>query len=281
MRNSPLTESETPVTETRYSQDHWRIVRCEVTGMVFLANPPDYESLAEDFAWEKTYVLENRRRRESEPAFSAVSSAVKMLRRTVRPRERIETLSAAVLARMARPTDRAPLLVDVGCGTGDKAVAIVELIKSRSQESPVPVGIEISSEQAAVADQNLRAYGGRCLRCSALDGMESIADGSADLIILCSFLEHEVNPLPLLRACGRALAREGRIIIKVPNYASLNRHVRQKRWCGFRFPDHVNYFTPRTLKMAIERADLCLIRMNAYDRQPTSDNMWAIAGKPS
>lgn len=281
MRNNPLTENPTPIDPTRYSRDRWQVVRCRETGMVYLANPPDYERLEEDFAWEKTYAEEKRRRRQKEPVFSALSDFIKTLRRTLRPRERIETLSVSLLRRQSQRRGSEMLqVIDVGCGIGDKAVAIARRLRDNHQITVRPVGIEISAAQARTADGHLQPFGGHCLQASALEGMQTVADDSADLIILCSFLEHEVQPLPLLRACRRALSPDGVIIIKVPNFGSLNRRLRQDRWCGFRYPDHVNYFTPRTLRAAIERSGLRVARMNFFDRLPTSDNMWALARKP-
>ena len=45
-----------------------------------------------------------------------------------------------------------------------------------------------------------------------------------------------------------ARARAGRpIYVRVPNYGSLNRKMLGAKWCGFRYPDHVNYFTTKSL----------------------------------
>ena len=44
----------------------------------------------------------------------------------------------------------------------------------------------------------------------------------------------------------------GVIYVKVPNYATVNRMVRGREWCGFRFPDHLNYFEPASLKRLAE-----------------------------
>ena len=43
------------------------------------------------------------------------------------------------------------------------------------------------------------------------------------------------------------LRDDGIIFVRVPNYAFLNRKVRGGQWCGFRYPDYVNYFTPYAL----------------------------------
>lgn len=67
------------------------------------------------------------------------------------------------------------------------------------------------------------------------------------------------------------------MILKLPNYASWNRMIRGKRWCGYRFPDHVNYFTPRALRRILELNGFEVAWFRWRDRLPTSDNMWCVA----
>ena len=64
-------------------------------------------------------------------------------------------------------------------------------------------------------------------------------------ILLRSFLEHETQPQALLAECARVLAPGGTVYVRVPNYGSLNRRLLGGKWCGFRHPDHVNYFTTK------------------------------------
>jgi SAM-dependent methyltransferase len=281
MRDNPLTESRTPTHPTPYSKDEWEIVECDETGMVFLANPPDYESLVEEFAWEKTYAEEKASRRKREPVVAFLSTCVKKIRRAIRPRDRIVTEGVQALKDLQKQhgIDQ-PVIADVGCGIADKAVAITKLAAEAHGIQVVPLGIEISSGQAVVVEEVLSPFGGRCIQNTAIEGLAEMDPASVDLVILCSFLEHEVNPLPLLRQCARVIKPHGKVIIKVPNFGSLNRKIRQKRWCGFRYPDHVNYFTPATLRAMVSGAGLSIHRMNFFDTMPTSDNMWAIVGHP-
>jgi SAM-dependent methyltransferase len=92
------------------------------------------------------------------------------------------------------------------------------------------------------------------------------------------YLEHETSPRPVLEHVARVLRPGGRAVIQVPNYGSLNRHVRGVRWCGFRFPEHVNYFEPRSLKQMVLEAGLDIVRFWIRDRLPLSDRMWMVAG---
>jgi len=278
-RLNPLTETETKTVKSRYSRGDWEILECLETGMVFMANPPDYSRLEDEFAWEKTYAEETARRRTLEPAFYSVSLAIKKIRRAIKKRNKISVLTALVLDQLP-PGKWLPLqMLDVGCGDGDKLFRIVSEYASGAKRALTPVGIEVSKGLATEAHARLGQVGGKCIHGAALAGLQEIEDGSIHCAILCSFLEHETNPLPLLRALIKKLVEGGGVVIKVPNFACLNRMLRGQRWCGFRYPEHVNYFTPRTLKDMLRRAGYTLKRMNFWDTFPTSDNMYAVAGK--
>ncbi len=71
----------------------------------------------------------------------------------------------------------------------------------------------------------------------------------------------------------------GVAIIKVPNFASVNRRVMGSRWCGFRFPGHVNHFTPASLSTMVADAGLTPVGFDFFDRFPLSDNMWMVVRK--
>jgi hypothetical protein len=63
--------------------------------------------------------------------------------------------------------------------------------------------------------------------------------------------------------------------VKVPNFASMNRVVMGRHWCGFRHPDHLNYFTPKTLRLLAEATGFD-VELPFLDALPTDDNMVAI-----
>lgn len=278
-RTNPLTGTETQVEETPYSSGKWKVVECLETGMVFLENPPDYSQLVDEFAWEKTFEEEKERRRKEEPVVAFASKMGKNLRKGVRKQERIDRVAFRVLNLILEekgPEDGITM-VDVGCGTGEKLCRISASFQEMSGVSVSPVGIEISAQLAKETNERLGERGGRCIHSSAIEGLRSLENESADLVVFCSYLEHEIKPLEALQAARDKLRKGGYAIIKVPNFGSWNRRIRQRRWCGFRYPDHVNYFTPRTLTRIIETSGLKLWKMSFYDRLPTNDNVWAIA----
>jgi hypothetical protein len=66
------------------------------------------------------------------------------------------------------------------------------------------------------------------------------------------------------------------VVVKVPNFASVNRRLRGNRWCGFRFPDHVNYFTPATLARLAHEAGYVVDPGRRADRPLLGDNLYAV-----
>ena len=134
-------------------------------------------------------------------------------------------------------------------------------------------GIVISEEAAAVARQRLP---GAEILVGPVTAVRLPAE-SFDVVTMRSYLEHEQQPMRALEVARGALKRGGIVVLKTPNYGSLNRRVRGRWWCGFRFPDHSNYFTRRTLLLALEKAGFETLPGSVFDCMPTSDNMYVAA----
>ena len=141
----------------------------------------------------------------------------------------------------------------------------------------IPNGIEISHELSQVAAQGFGPRGGRVLQADALTGLLQLLRSEYKGGIMTSFLEHDRRARETLIVKMRVMSPGARLIVKVPNYASWNRVIRGAEWCGFRFPDHVNYFTPTTLSRMITDAGFGILRFSQTDHLPTSDTMWLIA----
>jgi SAM-dependent methyltransferase len=243
----------------RYDYDIWRVVDCARCRFVFIDRAPVYNELSSNLAWEKTKQIEQARRATLRRAAFRISKKTRW-RLHIFPRRKFPDL-------VARHADAGPV-VDIGCGTGTQMLALAECY--------TPHGIEISATQAAMADRALAAKGGFCLHAPALEGLRTLPAGHFAAATLRSYLEHEERPLDVLKAVHRALRPGGVAIIKVPNYGSLNRRMTGRRWVGFRYPDHLNYFTPQSLSTMAERAGFPTPRYGLLDRFPTSDSLYAV-----
>jgi SAM-dependent methyltransferase len=243
-----------------HSRSPWVLKRC-TCGMVYLENPVEYSALAHDMAWEKTYAAEAELRRRRHPILYRAARAPKTLLQRLLRRDK--------LVSWARRYFTPGPVLDVGCAGGHSL--------ERLPCQFVPYGIEISADLSRLAHQRFAVRGGRVVQGAALSALNQFDAGYFTGVVMTSFLEHETQPHAVLAASARVMAPEARLIVKVPNFASWNRALRGRSWCGFRFPDHVNYFTPQRLAALVARSGFRILRCGIFDRLPTSDNMWLLA----
>lgn len=249
-------------TAGRYSRPPWLIKDCASCGFVYLDPVPRYEALEETLSWEASRESENRRRAAERPISYKVSQLLRRRNRVFGRRS-----IADIVGRNAPPGN----VVDIGCAEGGQAMLL--------GPDYVPFGVEISASLAALANGNFAPRGGRCVQAPAVEGLKSFPQGFFTAAMLRSYLEHEVQAKQVLAALARTLAPGGVAVVKVPNYGSLNRRVTGRKWCGFRFPDHVNYFTPSSLRKMGEDAGFS-VKFGLFGALPVSDNMWASLRRP-
>lgn len=256
-RACPYCQSSHQVGLDEYSLSPWRIVRCGECSFVYLANPVDYADLVEDQAWE-TNVLKEIERRKTDRPFSYRLSQLTRRRLKILGRPKSHRFSGVF---------KSGRILDVGCGKGENLPPPL-----------VPFGVEISKNLSQIADKAMRARGGLCIHGNAVDGVKSFDSQFFDGVLLRSFLEHETKPLPLLIGLNRILKTDGIVYIRVPNFSSLNRRVMGRKWCGFRYPDHVNYFSMKSLSRMADKAGF---RMRLVNRATVvvDDNIKAILEK--
>jgi len=270
----PILGRETLTQPTPYFRDEWNIVKCEETDFYFLADPPEYELLESEYEWDKSYYEERERRKKEEPLYVGISEFSKRIRRLFSPpkRNKFYSIGKRILDRANH--DQPYAMIDIGCGTGKLVQQLHERFRLDGKEV-LPMGIEISDHLSGVAGDVLRSLGGSIIHASAVDGASQCEAGRFDLIVMRSFLEHERRPLELLLKLKPAITPNGAIIIKVPNFACWNRIIRGSKWCGFRYPDHVNYFTPTTMKILAGEAGYTM-ESGILDHFPLSDNMYVV-----
>lgn len=276
LRSCPLLERASRSKPLPYAPFPWSLRRCADTGFVYLANPPAQDLFRDAFAWEVTHKAESHRRQQAEPAIHAMSEALKTFRRRVLKRDKVAAIGRSIARTFASGTIR---LVDVGCAEGTLIERVVTGLPAAVAGRIEPIGIEISNQLAAVADRTLAGRGGRCIHATGIEGLARLEPASVHLIVLSCILEHEIEPLKLLRRCRDRLADGGRVIVKVPNFNCVGRLLRGRKWCGFRWPDHVNYFTATTLSSMARSAGFDVVRMGLFDRSPLSDSLYAVLGE--
>ena len=209
---------------------------CGACRFVYLRTVPDYDQVADTFAWDKTAPAERARRAKQKWG---------KLDAVTRWRTRIGHWLDRTQIRQSLPTGGRVL--DIGCGGS-----------CRIPSGRIPFGAEISKTLADAARSAFEAQGGSVVNAPGLDALRGFPDGFFAAILMRSYLEHERQPHEVLSDAFRCLGPGGTVFVRVPNFASVNRVAMGKAWCGFRFPDHVNYFTGASLRRLGERVRLPL-----------------------
>ncbi|HET7460491.1 MAG TPA: methyltransferase domain-containing protein [Longimicrobium sp.] len=78
-------------------------------------------------------------------------------------------------------------------------------------------------------------------------------------------LEHVYHPAEWLDALGRMLEPGGVLHLQVPNLASLTHRLTGAAWASMMFPQHVYFYTPRTLAAVLERHGFEVLSTTTWD----------------
>ncbi len=267
-RRCPLCQSEAASAQRLIEHDGWVVVQCPDCLMVFLANPPDTASLAQEHAWSESWREENERRQQRAPVARSLHRSLRAGVTKYRP-SKWQRMIGTHLAQGS--------VLDIGCGNGWRMHRCLK----QGVVDIVPFGIEVEPSEAAYAHERFAEYGGETRIGAVLPTLGSFDLESMDGALLHAYLEHETEPRGVLQELARVLRPGSPIVIKVPNHGSVNRRVRGPKWCGYRHPDHVNYFTPATLSKLLVRCGFHVGRIPARDAFPLDDNMWIVARRAS
>jgi SAM-dependent methyltransferase/Flp pilus assembly protein TadD len=202
------------------------LVRCLACGLAFFTPPPPAERLREIY-------------RGAGPSLAAQLAAT-----------RGGELPHALLDRIEEHVPRRGRLLDVGCAHG-------AVLLAARQRGWTVAGFEISAESVGIARGE---FGLDVVQGDHLD-QAGFPDGAFDVVTMQHVLEHVVDPLRLLRAARRLLRPGGLLWLAVPNFGGFLASTLGARWGWVTYPNHLVYFTPQTLGLALERAGFRVTRL--------------------
>lgn len=87
-----------------------------------------------------------------------------------------------------------------------------------------------------------------------------VPDKFFSAITLAQVLEHISDPMKKLKFFNRILRDGGVIVIEVPNIESLGARFFRDKWYFIKNPEHLSYFSSKTLKNFLEKAGFCVIK---------------------
>jgi 2-polyprenyl-3-methyl-5-hydroxy-6-metoxy-1,4-benzoquinol methylase len=141
-------------------------------------------------------------------------------------------------------------VIDIGCWTGSFLVAAAE----RGWNG---VGLEPSSWGARRAQER-----GVDARVGDLFDHD-VAHAQFHLAVMCDVLEHLLDPTDALARVTELLEPQGVICLTVPNAGSLTARILGRRWWSV-LPMHLQYFTPRSLRLLLERSGYVVLNMGTH-----------------
>lgn len=141
-------------------------------------------------------------------------------------------------------------ILDIGCATG----FFLEIAKKRGWE---PYGVELSDYAASYGREKM----GLDIKTGDLKKV-GYRKEYFNIITMWDILEHTPYPLEELKEVKRVLKENGLVFITVPNIKSLIARIMGRRWFGFtKIREHLYFFSPRTLKMILEKAGFSVLKM--------------------
>jgi len=150
-------------------------------------------------------------------------------------------------------TREAPLLLDVGCGSG-------LLLDLAARAGWNIVGVEPSTNFFQAA-QKLLAGRGQLVHATLQES--GLAADSFDVVTAWDVIEHVNDPAGFVELCAQLLKPGGFLFMKAPDIDSVQARLLGARWPVL-LPEHLHYFTRASLRSCGDRAKLQLVEFSRH-----------------
>ncbi len=216
-----------------------RIVICKDCGFTFCNPSPSAEELGGYYESFSNYEKPQRNGHESE----------EMLNKWRRTYE---------IVTKRFPPDFKGSVLEIGCATG----AGLSIFKAQGWNV---LGVEPSANAAKLAE---KLYGIRVV--NGFFEPQMVADHAPfDVIVLSHVVEHLLDPQELVQGLPSILSEDGLVYIEVPNL------LRPFVPMGYFMFEHLNYFTPTTLKTLMEVSGFD-VEIELYDNSADIDPFYPV-----
>jgi len=142
-------------------------------------------------------------------------------------------------------------ILDVGCATG----ILLEEAKSIGMTA---VGIDISEDAVSYCRSKGQAVLNTTLREFSTEKIPAF-----DYITACEVIEHEYDPIMMIKSAFSLLKPSGLFLVTTPNFNTIYRKLFGSRWVGYQHPEHLWFYTPQTITDAFTRAGFTQISVRS------------------
>jgi SAM-dependent methyltransferase len=110
-------------------------------------------------------------------------------------------------------------------------------------------GLDVSEYAASVARDEF----GMNVRQGSIEGVTPFEDGFFDVVVMWDVIEHLMEPLAGLKEVLRILKPGGYLAISTDDAEHWLPRLLGRNWWGLAAPLHLNHFTKRSMRIALER----------------------------
>lgn len=174
--------------------------------------------------------------------------------------EYLEEINEGILRLVPPVNDGAPLVLDVGCGSG----ALSEAIKKIGYRV---IGIESNADACAVAARRIDKVVEMDLQ--KIDDLKrEVNCGQVDIIVFSDVLEHLYDPYTTLKSYLEFLKPGGLVLISLPNAAVWSNRLRLLMGnfnyddTGVRDRTHIRFFTFKSARQIIEASGCNIVTVD-------------------
>lgn len=144
-------------------------------------------------------------------------------------------------------------ILDYGCGLG-------QFIYYLKKNNYTPFGYDLSSYAAAYARKKYQVKA-----ISVPLRKDIYKKNFFDAITCFDVLEHALDFKKIIEYFSFWLKSGGFLFITTPNIDSFERKLLGRFWYGFtKIPEHINYFSPKSIKLILERNNLRIIKIQNF-----------------
>ncbi|ASQ90723.1 methyltransferase type 12 [Prosthecochloris sp. GSB1] len=226
------------------TDSEWSLVRDRETGLIYLSPRPTEEEMALHYP-ESGY----------DPHRPTVTVKTLSDRLYLALRHCSLLWKASLIERNGPPLSPDSRLLEIGCSDGG-------LLDALMKRNGIPAGNCRGYEKSGRSSELARKRFG--LDIQTADICDTLPSDSFDRIILWHSLEHLHRLNETLAAVSRLLAPEGRIVIALPNAASLDAALYGRNWVAWDAPRHLYHFTPLTLAKLLRKHGLEVTAMRQF-----------------
>ncbi len=205
------------------SKENFKIVSCETCGLKLTSPRPSEEEVYKYYN-NKNYISHTNNKK------GLINNVYQIVRKhTIRKKIKL------ICSVSSKKT-----ILDFGCGTG-------EFLNACRKSGFKCFGVEPSDSARKKAEKNYN------LKIIRDDSLKEIKDCSIGVVTMWHVLEHVSSLNKTLREMSRIIAKEGSLVVAVPNNLSFDAKHYKGFWAAWDVPIHFWHFTQPSIKSLMKK----------------------------